>query len=136
MTHNDKHNEMKQEAIEAIVETIENGYSGYYCDLHNEVFNTDYYIVGTYLAKEILREYDVFEAIELVQTYEKDQFGEVFTDLSDPEKLINMVYYIIGDEVIGDMFDINEFNDKWNDQADAETNQIIIEKMKEMFDVE
>lgn len=136
MTHNDKHNEMKQEAIEAIVETIENGYSGYYCDLHNEVFNTDYYIVGTYLAKEILREYDVFEAIELVQTYEKDQFGEVFTDLSDPEKLINMVYYIIGDEVIGDMYDINEFNDKWNDQADAETNQIIIEKMKEMFDVE
>ncbi len=136
MTHNDKHNEMKQEAIEAIIETLENGYNGYYCELHNEVFNTDYYIIGTYLAKGILNEYDVFEAIELVRDYEEEQFGEVFTDLSNPEKLINMVYYIIGDEVIGEMYEINEFNDKWNDQADSETNQIIIDAMKEMFDIE
>lgn len=136
MTHNDKHNEMKQEAIEAIIEALENGYSGYYCDLHNEVFNTDYYVVGTYLAKEILREYDVFEAIELVQKYEKEQFGEIYTDLSDPEKLINMVYYIIGDEIIGDMYEIKEFNDKWNEEADEETNKIIIDAMKEMFDIE
>lgn len=136
MTHNDKHNEMKQEAIEAIIEALENGYSGYYCDLHNEVFNTDYYIIGTYLAKESLREYDVFEAIELVQTYEKEQFGEIYTDLSDPEKLINMVYYIIGDEIIGEMYGIKAFEDNWNNVADDETNRIIIDAMKEMFDIE
>lgn len=135
MTHyNNTHEEMKQEAIEAIIEELENGYSGYYCDLHNEVFNTDYYIIGTYAAKEALREYDVFEAIELVQTYEKEQFGEVYTDLSDPEKLINMVYYIIGDEVIGEMYGIEEFENNWNNVADDETNAIIIEKMKEMFE--
>ena len=135
MTHyNNTHEEMKQEAIEAIIEELENGYSGYYCDLHNEVFNTDYYIIGTYAAKEALREYDVFEAIELVQTYVKEQFGEVYTDLSDPEKLINMVYYIIGDEVIGEMYGIEEFENNWNNVADDETNAIIIEKMKEMFE--
>lgn len=133
MMYNKKHNEMKEEAIEAIIEALENGYSGYYCDLHNEVFNTDYYIIGTYQAKEALKEYDVFEAIELVQEYEKEQFGEVYTDLSDPEKLINMVYYIIGDAVIGDMYEIEAFNDNWNNVADDETNAIILEAMKEMY---
>ena len=136
MMYNKKHEAMKQEAIEAIIEALEDGYSGYYCDLHNEVFNTDYYIVGTYEAKEALREYDVFDAIELVQTYEKDNFGEVYTDLSDPEKLINMVYYIIGDEVIGEMKEIEAFCDNWDNVADDETNTTIIEAMKEMFDVE
>lgn len=131
MLHNKEN--MKAQAVEDIIATLENDYSGYYCDLHNEVFNTDYYIIGTYQAKEALREYDVFEAIELVQTYEKEQFGEVYTDLSDPEKLINMVYYIIGDEVIGEMNDIDAFNDNWNDRANEGTNNIIIKAMKEKY---
>jgi hypothetical protein len=134
MSYNKMHEEMKQEAIEAIINKLEDGYSGYYCDLHNEVFNTDYYIIGTYAAKEALREYDVFEAIELVQTYEKEQFGEIYTDLSNPEKLINMVYYIIGYEVIGEMYEIAEFEENWNNVADDETNAIIIKAMKEMFE--
>jgi hypothetical protein len=133
--YNTKHEEMKKEAIADIIETLENGYDGYYCDLHNEVFNTDYYIIGTYQAKEALKEYDVFEALELVQTYEMDNFGEVYTELSDPEKLINMLYYIIGDDVICEMNEIEEFEDKWNDEADEETNKAIIEKMKEIFDI-
>lgn len=129
------HDEMKQEAIEAIIETLENGYDGYYCDLHNEVFNTDYYIIGTYAAKEALKEYDVFDAVELVQTYEKENFGEIYTDLSNAEKLINMVYYIIGDEVIYEMYGIEAFNDNWNDRADEKTNATIIAEMKEMFNM-
>lgn len=134
MMYNKMHEEMKKEAVEAIIETLEDGYSGYYCDLHNEVFNTDYYIIGTYAAKEALREYDVFEAIELVQKFEKEQFGEVYTDLSDPEKLINMVYYIIGDEVICEMNEIKAFEENWNDVADDVTNAKIIEAMKEMYE--
>lgn len=133
MMYNKMHNEMKGEAVEAIIEALEGGYSGCYCELHNEVFNTDYYIIGTHAAKEALREYDVFDAIELVQTYEKEQFGEIYTDLSDPEKLINMVYYIIGDEVIGEMYEIAEFNDNWNNVADEETNAKILEAMREMY---
>lgn len=126
---------MKEQAVEAIIEALENEYDGYYCDLHNEVFNTDYYIIGTYQAKEALREYDVFEAIELVQDYEKSNFGEVYTDLSDAEKLINMVYYVIGEEVISEMYEIEAFNDKWNDKADEETNAIIIEAMKGIYNL-
>ena len=125
-----KHYEMKKEAIADIIECLENGYSGYYCDLHNEVFNTDYYIIGTWKAKEVLTEYDVFSAIEKVLDYEKSIFGEVYTDISDPEKLINMLYYVIGEEVIADMYDIEVFNDNWNNCADEETNAAIIEELK------
>lgn len=130
---NKKHEEMKQEAIEDIMERLEN-YNGYYCDLHNDVFNTDYYIIGTYQAEKELEAYGVFEAIRLVQDYEMEQFGEVYTDLSEPEKLINMVYYIIGDDVICEMVGaIPEFDDNWNNVADDETNKKIIEKMKELY---
>ena len=134
MYYNEKHEEMKVEALNDIINALENGYDGYYCDLHNEVFNTDYYIIGTHKAKEALREYDVFEAIELVQEYEKDAFGEVYTDLSNPEKLINMVYYIIGEKVIGELYeDVMAFNESYDDRADEETNEKILEAIKEML---
>ena len=95
------------EALETILEFIGNDYDGYYEDLHNEIFNTDYYIIGTYEAKQALNEYDVFAAIEKVMQYEKDNFGEVSTEIHDPEKLANMLWYIIGEEVLNSL-DLDE----------------------------
>lgn len=130
--YNRKEQAMREEAKAAIIETLENGYSGYYCDLHHEVFNTDYYIIGTWRAKEALAEYDVWNAIEKVQTYERENFGEVYTDLSDPEKLINMLYYIIGEEVLHEMMDgVDAWWENWNNIADDETNAEILEAIKE-----
>ena len=124
----------REEAINDIIDWLEGGYDGYYCDLHNAVFNTSYYIIGIYEAKEALKQYDVFDAIEKVQEYENNQFGYVDTDISDPEELANMLYYIIGDEVINiDMVDIEEFHNNWNNLADKETNAIIVEQLKEML---
>ena len=91
------------EALEDILDVLESGYDGSMEDLHHEVFNTDYYIIGTYTAKQALTEYGVFEAIDTVQEYEDNAFGERYTDVSDPEKLANMLYYIIGEEVINDL---------------------------------
>jgi len=125
-----KEQEMRKEAREDIIEALRDGYTGYYCDLHNEVFNTDYYIIGTHEVKEALTEYGVWDAIEKVQTYEKDNFGEICTDLSDPEKLINMLYYIIGEEVLYEMMDgIEAWDDNWNNQADEETNAAILAEL-------
>ena len=122
--------EMRQEAREAIIEALEDGYSGYYCDLHHEIFNTDYYIIGTYEAKKALEEYGVFDAIEKIQTYERDNFGEIYTDLSDPEKLVNMLYYIIGEEVLYEMMDsIEAWYNNWNNKADDETNAAILKEV-------
>ena len=70
-------------------------------DLHHYAFNNDYYIIGTYEAKEWLGD-KVFEVIEHVRGYEDFHFGEVITDFSDPEQVVNMYVYIIGEEIVND----------------------------------
>ena len=124
--------EMRQEAKAAIIEVLEDGYTGYYCDLHHEVFNTSYYIIGTYEAKKALEEYGVFEAIEKIQEYENFNFGEIYTDLSDPEKLVNMLYYIIGEEVLYEIMDgIEAWENNYNNLATDEINAEIIKALGE-----
>jgi len=123
---------MREEARERIIECLKGGFDEYYCDLHHRVFNTDYYIVEVYEAKKALLEYDVWEAIDKVQTYEKDMFGEVFTDLSDPVKVINLLFYIIGEETIWEMLDKSKtWNENWNNLADEETNAKILKELDE-----
>jgi len=70
-------------------------------DLHHEIFNTDYYIIGRYEAKKWLGN-QVFNIIEIIKEYEKFNFGEVNTDFSEPEKVVNMYVYIIGEEIVAD----------------------------------
>ena len=122
--------DMKVDAVNAIIDCLENGYDGYYCDLHNEVFNKDYYVIGTAEAKNILGD-DVFDAIGRIYTYEKDNFGEIYTDLSNPIKIVNMLFYIIGTEI---MYNNGEFSkildEHWNEYADEETNMELIKALK------
>ena len=122
--------DMKVDAVNAIIDCLECEYDGYYCDLHNEVFNTDYYVTGTAEAKDVLGE-DVFDAIGRIYTYERDTLGEVFTDLSDPVKIVNMLYYIIGEETMYDNDEFNKIiNEHWNERADEETNMELIKVLK------
>ena len=73
--------------------------NNFYEDLHHECFNTDYYIIGTYKATQWLSE-QVFNVIEYIKEYEREHFGEVTTDFSSPEKIVNMYVYIIGEEIV------------------------------------
>ncbi len=128
----DKKQEMREEAKAAIIEALEDGYTGYYCDLHDIVFNSNPYIIGTYRAKQLLNEYGVWEAIEEIQTYEKTHFGQVYTDLSNPEQVANMLYYVIGEEALYELMDgVDEFYDNWDNLADEETNTKILKAIKE-----
>ena len=77
-------------------------------DLHNEIFNEDYYIVGYYDARVWMGD-NAFDCIGKVQDYEQAHFGEVHTDLSCPEKVANMYAYIIGEEILQDV--VQEFKD-------------------------
>ena len=123
----------KKEALEDIKEVLES-YNGYYSDLHNEVFNTNYYIIGTYQAEKALEQYGVFEAIRKIQEYENDNFGEVLTDLSDPENIANMLYYIIGEEVEQELYEYSETLSKHEcDCATAENNELIIQDINELL---
>ena len=122
--------DMKVDAVNAITDCLECGYDGYYCDLFNEVFNMDYYVTGTTEAKNILGD-DVFDAIGRIYTYEKDNFGEIYTDLSDSIKIVNMLFYIIGTEI---MYNNGEFSkildEHCNEFADEETNMELIKALK------
>jgi len=68
-------------------------------DLHHEIFNTDYYIIGTYKAKKWLED-EVFNVIDIIKKYENFNFGQVTTDLSQPENIVNMYTYIVGEEIV------------------------------------
>ena len=70
-------------------------------DLHHYAFNNDYFIIGTYKAKKWLGD-EVFDVIEHIRGYEVFHFGEVVTDFSEPEKVVNMYVYIIGEEIVND----------------------------------
>ena len=70
-------------------------------DLHHHAFNTDYYIIGTYEATQWLGD-QVFNIINFIKDYEMNNFGEVTTDFSSPEAIVNMYVYIIGEGIVFD----------------------------------
>ena len=89
-------------------------------DLHHEIFNTDYYIIGRYQAKEWLGS-DAFDCIYDIQEYENFHFGRVTTDLSEPERVVNMYVYIVGEEILEDA--VSEFLDSVESELEAEESE-------------
>jgi len=70
-------------------------------DLHYHAFNTDFYIIGRYRARKWLGE-NTFDVIAHIKEYEEFNFGEVYTDFSEPERVVNMYTYIIGEEIVSE----------------------------------
>ena len=68
-------------------------------DLHHHAFNTDYYIIGYGKAEEWLGSH-TFEVINIIKDYEQDNFGQVSTDLSCAESVVNMYAYIVGEQFV------------------------------------
>ena len=124
---------MIEDAKAAIIEALTDGeYSDYYCDLHNHLFNEDYYYSCASEAEDDLNEIGVFDAIGVIVEYEKDNFGEVNTDFTSPCTVANMLYYIVGEEVLWDLFVGCElWNEVWNDEATEETNKALVQWLKE-----
>ena len=99
---NYKIDEIKEYAIYTIKENL--AYDKDYLDkdindIHFDLFNTDYYIIGYYQAEKWLKN-NVFQVIEFIKEYEQYNFGEVTTDLSSSESVVNMYVYIIGEQLL------------------------------------
>lgn len=114
-----------QSILEAIANYAEEGNT--LEDVQNYAFNTDPWIIGTYKAAKALEQFNeddqmyektnldgVFGAIQYVQDYEIGEFGDVNTELSDPEQLASMVAYINGEQVINELADELDLN--WVDE--------------------
>ena len=95
-------------------------------EMPNHLLNNNYFIIGTYKAKQWLGTY-VLNAIEKISTYEKDNFGEVYTDLTDPEKIANMLSYILGEELLSES---EALQMRWNTRLNKYTLQLIINELE------
>ena len=125
--------DMIEGAKAAIIEALTDGeYSGYYCDLHNCLFNEDYHYCYTSEAEDDLNAIGVFNAISVIVKYETEEFGVVNTDFTSPCNVANMLYYIVGEEVLYDLFDECELWDEVrDDEATKETNKALVQWLKE-----
>jgi len=102
-------------------------------DLHHYLLNEDYFIIGTYKAKQWLGS-EVFDAIEAIKEYEQSNFGEVSTDFSDPERVANMYAYILGEEILSEseVYQALQNDDEVLDEVDLSN---LAEDLKESLKV-
>lgn len=119
-----------------IKETLLNNLDGYkgidsytFDDVFNDLFNSDYYIIGYKEAEKALQEYGVFKALDEVQQFDVENFGEWNTDYTDPEKVANMLEYIHASEYMQDM--LNRAGIYLDDETTAENVNKLIETLKE-----
>ena len=113
----------QKEALEMVLETIENG-----CDdllvyhTHNETFEYSYYIDNKIEAKKALEQYGVLEALQKVVNYELLWYGK--TDLqsyiNNYEYLANMLMHVVGEEALNIVTSIKYYttlNKKYGDEG-------------------
>jgi len=101
--------------------------SKYACDLHHELFNMEYFNKFVKSEQDTLTKYDVFAAIGKVYKYEKEQFGEVTTDLSEAHKVLNMLAYVIGEEILQGC---KTLQNKWDEELTEKDLKQIAKEMK------
>lgn len=120
--------ETLQEVAQDVIDKLNDGtgLDVYGCDLHNELFNTDYRIIGRYAAERwLIDNIGVFNSIDIIIQYERRNFGEICTDLTKPENVLNMIYYIVGNEVLN----IGSINDNWDNRLTQEDINNIINEL-------
>jgi hypothetical protein len=73
-------------------------------DLHDVLFNEDYYIIGYWNASQWLKchDYDAFEAIAEVIEFEESAFGttSLTTEDINSERVVNLLVYFIGGDLL------------------------------------
>ena len=96
-------------------------------EVHHEIFNTDYFIIGYAKAERWLdKNIGSFQAIRAIQDYEKFHFGEIITDLSSSERVCNMYVYIKGEEILHQSKTLSRL---WDDKLNDDQLQEIINEL-------
>lgn len=125
--------ETLSELVNFTIDGINNlkGCDVYGYDLHNEIFNTDYYIIGRYQAEQwLINNYGIFSAIGEIKDYEMDNFGEVTTDLSEAEKVVNMFVYIVGELILMESITLKNKKNNWLTDEDL---NFVIEDLQKLI---
>jgi hypothetical protein len=99
-------NEAMTSINEELLQYVKDNVSNYDCleeDLHHELFNRDYYLIGYYRCEQWLKKHNVniFDGIAFVQDYERENFGDDAVRIYDnAEKLVNMIVYILSENIV------------------------------------
>ena len=119
-----------------IKETLLNNLDGYegidsytFDEVFDDIFASDYYIIGYKEAADALKEYGIFNALEEVQRFDVENFGHWDTDYTDPEKIANMLEYIHASEYMQDM--VNRAGLNMYDETTRENVYKLIETLEE-----
>jgi len=104
----------------------------YGCDLHNKLFNEDYFINGDAAAGNWLSNngIGIFGRIAYIKEYENSNFGEVNTDFSSSENVCNMLVYIVGEDLLSESKHLNEC---WDRILTNEDIDIIVSELQELI---
>ena len=120
--------ELQKEIRDEIIDELSNYEGNYLCDIPNYMYNEMYYIIGTYKAKEFVKENidDVLEAIE----YWKDHSGMDYpNNITNYEKLATFTVLEIAERLL---YNCETFNDNNNETLDDELTEKIIQELKEL----
>ena len=128
--------------LEDLKESLIGCYSG---DLHHHLFNENYFIIGTYKARQWLGKHFTW-AVITVQQWEMDNFGESQTQLHyddfseddldctsyhDSEGIANKLNYIFGLEILGESRIFNAIcNSSLYERLTSFTLDLIIRELK------
>lgn len=135
----------KEEVLDEILDRVEDYEGSDFDTFENEVFNDDernmYYNeakdeLEKFVSDEDLDGYEttdgVFGAIELIKEYESTEFGEVNTDFSNPCDIANMIDFIRGGNVFGEVMDKAGLD--MDEDISAENLKLFKETVQEMLD--
>ena len=123
----------KKEALETVIAEL-NNFEEHYEELFQQCFNSDYYIIGIDEATQALEQYGVFKVISEILKFEEENFGNQQInreEITNPEKLANYLWYIIGCEVMGE---IDPYNTYYDDKATESKNKEIKNFIFEMLE--
>ena len=96
----------------------------YGCDLAHEMYNNDYYIIGTYKARQFLKKY-FDDMIECLEQYE-EEVGETYPDITNSEKLATLLALSVAEDVLCESKTLDEY---WDCRLTEENLEAIKEEL-------
>ena len=119
---------IKEVVLDEINDQLENheGQEVYACDLSNELLNADYFIIGTYEARQFVKEF-IDEFSEMIH-YQKDNFGEVLFQPEEWERIAGQIVLTYGKAAISQCEIVLE---AWNDEIEI-SKEFISQLMNEL----
>ena len=129
---NKENDEIFAKVCEILDERLDDAVGEYGYDLHNYLFNEYYAFIHDSEAEGAVDSVNVWSAIRLVHTYEKDNFGEISTEI-EPCKIANMLVYIYGEFLLQQVEHLQD--EVWNEAlGSADIEKIKVELMEWLED--